>query len=477
MLRKIVGFQLLILFTVQTAQSQTIVNLLSNEAKTLLEKDHRDNLVIIDGRDSRMFAEGYIKDAININAFDEKAALLLAQHLQKDSLLVYCTTCNRTTRINELLKESGYSGTIMNMTDGITGWKDKNYELIKPADHKKSDQEEKKENIYPKGKPIIQVFGNFDYNATENAQKQYAFWFGRAHLGYEYLFNEQFAGKIILDAGRPTTVGAIEVNDTSENNFDVSNTSKEGSYYTITLKFASLEWKPTPFIKIQAGGILQNHYITQEKFWAYRYLAPTFQDKYFGTPSGDLGVIGYFTINKKFGFDVALTNGEGFRFDQDAFGDVKLAAGIDFNPIENLQTRFFYDYTKSDNPAKPAEQQLFSFFTGYKKDKYRIGGEYNYHKNHLNISNHNLYGWSFYGSFLFAKNMEVFARFDQLKANTLEGESAGWYYNNMGSAYITGIHYNPVNGINISVNYQGWQPKNKDLNFQNHILISFEYKL
>lgn len=481
MLRKIVSCQLLMLFTLQVAQSQTIVNLTSNEAKRILEKDHSNNLVIIDGRDNSMFSKGYIKNAINIDAFDEQAPILLAQYIQKDSILVYCTNCNRTTRINELLKESEYSGTILNMTDGITGWKNNQYEISKPVKDlvliQQEKTEEKIEEKTPKGKPIIQVFGNFDYNATHNAQKQYGFWFGRAHLGYEYQFNEQFAGKIIIDAGRPTTIGTIEVIDTSGNNLDVTNTSKEGSYYTMTLKFASLEWKPTANIKIQAGGILQNHYITQEKFWGYRYLAETFQDRYYKIPSGDLGIIGYFTLTEKIGFDVALTNGEGFRFDQDAFGDVKLASGIDFKPIKNLQTRFYYDYTKSDNPAKPAEQQLFSFFAGYKASKFRIGGEYNYRKNHLNITKHNLYGWSFYGSLLIAKKIELFARYDQLSANTLSGENTSWYFTNLGNGYITGLHYNAFEGIHISLNYQGWQPKNNSLEFQHHLLLSFEYKL
>ena len=163
-----------------------------------------------------------------------------------------------------------------------------------------------------KGKPIIQVFGNFDYNATQGTQKKYGFWFGRAHFGYDYQFNNHFSGKIIIDAGRPTTVGQIEVTDTTGLNLNTSNTSKEGSYYTMTLKFASLEWKPNEHIKIQAGGVLQNHYITQEKFWGYRYVAPTFQDKYYGIPSSDLGIIAYFKINEKLGFDIAFTNGEGF---------------------------------------------------------------------------------------------------------------------------------------------------------------------
>ncbi|MBI5539088.1 MAG: hypothetical protein HY951_03450 [Bacteroidia bacterium] len=330
----------------------------------------------------------------------------------------------------------------------------------------------------PFGSPIINVFSNFDYNATKEVNKHYGFWFGRAHFGYEYQFAKQFTGKIVIDAGRPTTIGTISVTDTSGNNLNVSNTSKEGSYYEMTLKFASLEWKPTQKIKIQIGAILQNHYISQEKFWGYRYLAEVFQDRYFKIPSSDLGVIAFYKINEKIGFDLALTNGEGFRFDQDAYGDVKIASGIDFKPLKGLQTRIFYDYTKSENPLKPAEQQLFSFFTGYKfKEKFRLGGEYNYRINHLNINQHDLFGFSFYGSYAISKKIELFARFDQLQANIINNETHNWYYQNTGKGYISGIHYNPVKGINFSLNYQGWQPDNTALNFQHHILLSIEYKL
>ena len=330
----------------------------------------------------------------------------------------------------------------------------------------------------PSGKPIVQVFGNFGYNVSENAQKQYSFWFGRAHLGYEYQFSPQFSGKIIMDAGRPTTVGQISVVNASGDNLTVSNSSKEGSYYTMTLKFASLEWNPNEQVKIQAGGILQNHYITQEKFWGYRYLAETFQDRYYKIPSSDLGIIVYLKANEKIGFDLALTNGEGFRFDQDAYGDVKLAGGVDFIPAKNLQTRFYYDHTSSTNPVKPDTQQLISFFAGYKlENKFRIGGEYNYRFNHLNISNHNLFGWSFYGSHSLWRNIELFARFDWLQANTMNGETDNWYYQNTGKALITGVHFSLMRGINLSLNYQVWQPDENSLTSQNHLLVSFEYKL
>lgn len=329
-----------------------------------------------------------------------------------------------------------------------------------------------------KGKPIIQVFGNFDYNATQGTQKKYGFWFGRAHFGYDYQFNNHFSGKIIIDAGRPTTVGQIEVTDTTGLNLNTSNTSKEGSYYTMTLKFASLEWKPNEHIKIQAGGVLQNHYITQEKFWGYRYVAPTFQDKYYGIPSSDLGIIAYFKINEKLGFDIAFTNGEGFRFDQDAYGDVKIASGFDYKPFKGLQTRFYYDYTQSNNPLKPTEQKLYSFFAGYKfKQKFRIGGELNYRENNLNINNHDLFGYSVFGAYSIFKQIELFARFDNLQANTINNDIHNWYYQNTGKAYISGIHYNAIEGVNISLNYQGWQPDDVSINFQHHVVLSFEYKL
>ena len=64
------------------------------------------------------------------------------------------------------------------------------------------------------------------------------------------------------------------------------------------------------------------------------------------------------------GFDIAFTNGEGFRFDQDAYGDVKIASGFDYKPFKGLQTRFYYDYTQSNNPLKPTEQKLYSFLQG-----------------------------------------------------------------------------------------------------------------
>lgn len=458
--------------------AQNIIRIDAKQAEELIALRDVNHSALIDGRKVEMFKKGHIKDAINIDAFEPNAEDELKPYLNKSQIIIYCTNFTRSEMLTEKLASLNYSGEIIFVQDGFVGWVNNGFDVEKDQPEineiapKTTDKEE------PKGKPIIQVFGNFDFNATADVEKNYGFWFGRAHFGYEYQFSSTFSGKIILDMGRPTTLGQIVVNDPAGNPLDASSTGKDGSYYSMTLKFASLEWRPIRFLKIQAGGILQNHYITQEKFWGYRYLAETFQDRYYHIPSGDLGAIAYISLSEKVGFDVALTNGEGFRFDQDAFGDVKIASGIDYRPVDGLQTRIYWDYTSSDNPQKPAVQQLLSAFAGYRfGDKFRVAGEYNYRINHLNINDHDLYGYSLSGSYRFFEGAEVFARFDRLMANTLPGEPENWYALNTGKALITGVHYNPVKGINVSLNYQSWFPESEKSNKLHHVLLSFEYKL
>lgn len=461
--------------------AQSAVTITANEAKRIIDANNRGSVVVVDGRDSLMFAKSHINGAVNIDAFNPNVSERLNELKGVDTILVYSTKNNRANSLTQSLAEIGYSGVVLSLENGITAWNEQGFETITSASrtHVLATLSENPYAEFPsKGKVIVQVFGNFDYNATSNAQKSYGFWFGRAHLGYEYQFDHQFTGKVIIDAGRPTTVGQIQVTDPDGNDLEVTNPSKEGSHYTMTLKFASLEWRPNGNVTIQVGGVLQNHYITQEKFWGYRYIAPTFQDRYYGIPSGDLGAIGYFRVSPKLRVDIALTNGEGFRFDQDAYGDVKLAGGVDYIPVKGLETRFFYDITRSDNPVKPANQQLYSLFAGYKHGSlFRIGGEYNYRKNHLGLASHDIFGLSVYGATRISKRVELFARYDKLSSNTLKGEQKEWYYNHTGNAYMSGFHYVPVKGINVSLNYQGWQPASSKSEFQHHIILAFEYKL
>lgn len=106
-----------------------------------------------------------------------------------------------------------------------------------------------------------------------------------------------------------------------------------------------------------------------------------------------------------------------------------------------------------------------------------MGAEYNYRKNHLNLPNQDLYGFSVYGNVYFLKKFEYFARYDNLITYTKPNETLVGNYNADEQAIITGFHFSPIKNINFSFNYQGFIPKISDINLQHHILLSFEYKL
>ena len=319
-------------------------------------------------------------------------------------------------------------------------------------------------------KPVVQLFGTASYNFENN---NYGYSFGRAHLGFQYQFNEKWNAKIIIDRGRATSVGEITVTDADGNILTVQNNSKEGAYYTMFLKFASLQWIVNDKLTLESGAILQNHYITQERFWGLRYVAQTFQDLYWHIPSSDLGFIADYKFNKFFSVDVAITNGEGPRKVQDAFGKVKIAGGMDFNTAEKFQARVFYHNRQSKTNSEETEQ-LFSVFAGFKSNtKFRIGGEFNFIENLDNISNLNSYGFSLYSAYSVTNKTEIFARYDRLLYEASDNLSTS---NNNGNSIMGGISHSPVKGVNISLNYQGWLTDEKTDQYKNSIQLSMEYK-
>lgn len=327
-------------------------------------------------------------------------------------------------------------------------------------------------NTIRKGSPVVQVFFTTYYNPQP---EKIGFSIGRAHLGYQYRFDDHFFAKIVLDRGRPGRLGPISVSDSLGNQYQVDNSFHEGSFYTMTLKFAFLEWKVNKKLKFQGGSILQNHYITQERFWGYRFIAKTFIDRYYLIPSCDLGFISFYKFNDRYGFDLAVTNGEGFRFDQDHFGKLKIAGGLNLNFIKGLQLRLYYHNMMSGDSINNANEQLFSLFTGYKHKKFfRIGFEFNYMKDFHHIVNFNTYGMSVYGSCMIFKKTEVFFRYDILQYDkAINTESLNGYLN--GNAIITGISYHPLKGVKVALNYQGWYTSSSsDINI---LALSFEYKI
>jgi hypothetical protein len=318
--------------------------------------------------------------------------------------------------------------------------------------------------------PIVQVFAAAHYNLNEQV---YDYHFGRAHLGFQYKFNNAWSTKIIIDRGNPTRIGGITVSDSAGSQFIVNGDIREGARYTMFLKFAVLQWKATEKLTLETGAVLQNHYITQERFWGFRYVTQTFQDLYWHLPSSDPGFIAYYKFDKTFAMDLAVTNGEGPRIQQDAFGRVKLAGGLDINPSGKFSSRIYYHHKAATENAGKAEQ-MFSAFAGWQiSAKSRLGIEFNLMDNLQNVDGLQSYGYSVYGAVNISPRVQTFGRFDRLLYEVPEGEELTGFDNL--SAVIAGLSVNPVKGVCCSLNYQGFIPDGEAL--KHGFNLSFEFRI
>lgn len=118
-------FNLSFLYT----NAQSVDTIASTDVHTILSTCNF-NKTIIDGRDSVMFHSGHLKNAINIDAFGLDVSTLLQQHLNTDTIVIYCSNQTRSERLVEELQALHYNGHIIYMKDGLTGWRKQNLPLV-----------------------------------------------------------------------------------------------------------------------------------------------------------------------------------------------------------------------------------------------------------------------------------------------------------------------------------------------------------
>ena len=68
-------------------------------------------------------------------------------------------------------------------------------------------------------------------------------------------------------------------------------------------------------------------------------------------------------------------------------------------------------------------------------------------------------GVSFYGSYQ-VKRTRFFGRYDQLLSVNIGSDVDPWNSGKDGQLFIAGIEFNPVKGLMVTPNYQGWIPAN-----------------
>ena len=281
----------------------------------------------------------------------------------------------------------------------------------------------------PKGKAIVQVFGNFHsgFGAEKNDR---GFELERSYLGYEYKLNKGLSIKGVMDIGKS--------NDVSD-------------YQRIAyIKNAMVSWKTDNFT-LNGGLISTTQFNFQEKFWGYRYIMKSFQDQYKFGSSADLGISATYKFADWISADAIIVNGEGYKKVQKNDG-LNYGLGITLAPVKGLQVRLYGGLNEDYEEGKKDIMNMAAFI-GYKNDKFSIGAEYNQMKNANYKEGADQSGYSVYTTLNLNKKTALYARYDDLLSKN------DWNKAKDESAAIVGAQFKLGKYVKIAPNFRMNMPK------------------
>lgn len=285
------------------------------------------------------------------------------------------------------------------------------------------------EKAEPKGKAIVQVFGNFHSGfGAQNDDR--GFELERSYLGYEYKLDHGLTVKGVMDMGKSS--------DVSDNN------------RLAYIKNASLSWKSGK-LTLNGGLISTTQFNFQEKFWGYRYVMKSFQDQYKFGSSADLGISATYKFADWISADAIVVNGEGYKKIQKNDG-LNYGLGATLTPIKGLSIRLYAGINEaSTDDAKDILNA--AAFVGYKAKHFSIGAEYNFMKNASNKKDADQQGYSIYATLNASKNVNLYARFDDLSSKD------DWNIKKDEQAAILGAQFKVGKYVKIAPNFRMAMPK------------------
>lgn len=281
----------------------------------------------------------------------------------------------------------------------------------------------------PKGKAIVQVFGNFHTGfGAENDDR--GFELERSYLGYEYKLGNGLSVKGVMDIGKSS---------------DVSD------YQRIAyIKNAMVSWK-TGNLTLNGGLISTTQFNFQEKFWGYRYIMKSFQDQYKFGNSADLGISATYQFANWISADAIIVNGEGYKKLQKNDG-LNYGLGVTLTPVKGLQIRLYGGLNECGEDGKKDVANLAAF-VGYKHEKFTIGAEYNQMWNASFKDDAGQNGYSIFASAKLSQVTNLYARFDNLYSQN------DWNISKDESAAILGAQFKVGKYVKIAPNFRMSMPK------------------
>lgn len=310
------------------------------------------------------------------------------------------------------------------------------------------------EEFEPSGKPFATLYANFHRGFTGSAVDEAAFELVRGYLGYEYHLSPEFYAKINLDVGSPDDLSPI------------SRIRRYAYFKNAFLRYSQQK------LQVEFGLISLKQFKLQEDIWERRYLMKTIADEHRLGASADLGVNFHYKFNPTIDADFTMMNGEGYQSLQmdDVF---KYSLGSTFRFPRNFTSRVVYDIMYDE-----IAETTWLVFTSYDfRQKWNLAGEFIYRQNNGWKSNRDIYAWSFYGKYNLNDKYQLFARYDKIESNILEGETLPWRLANDGTALVAGIQFRPLSKITMALNYHDWYPWAANMQGGGFIFFDLEVKM
>ncbi len=281
----------------------------------------------------------------------------------------------------------------------------------------------------PKGKAIVQVFGNFHTGFGADNDNR-GFELERSYLGYEYNLGKGLSIKGVMDVGRSNQVD---------------------DYHRIAyIKNAMISWKRGN-LTLNGGLIPTTQFNFQEKFWGYRYIMKSFQDEYKFGSSADLGISATYRFADWISADAIIVNGEGYKKIQKNDG-LNYGLGLTLTPVKGLHIRLYGGLNESSEEGKKDIVNMAAF-VGYKHERFTIGAEYNQMWNASYGDNADQNGYSIFASAKISKLTDIYARYDDLNSKD------DWNIEKDESAAIIGAQFKLGKYVKIAPNFRMSMPK------------------
>lgn len=307
----------------------------------------------------------------------------------------------------------------------------------------------------------VELFGNiypaFYSTYAKNKASYNSFEMYTAQIGTKVSLSDKIKGIILYNVTKTTS--DIQVFDSLHHPLTVN--YFKGSDYTAFLKQAEILWKPIKNWEFSFGQILSEQYLTvQDKFWGYRYIAFTLQERYqFGYPA-DFGFRAAFQTDK-LRLSTSVSNGDGPFYKQDANGLLQYALNMEYRPNKN----WIFKWYGNIYPNNTIFRLCNTLFAGYKTDSWKIGIEGVEVNNDQWNSQKNYRALSAFGSYTFVKNWTIIAREDYIVQNSSLKNT---------SFSIMGVQYEPNSNFQISVN-QRFFNNQQQLYWQTYLNAGFKF--